>query len=76
MLNKNNFFDNFLFDKKKFNKNLQKTKKAFNSFLLDLYYPILEYQIRTCIVEMSLRKNENNLDIRGFRSRLNVLFLV
>ena len=45
MLNKKNFFDNFLFDKKKFNKNLQKTKKAFNSFLLDLEnneIPLLE----------------------------------
>ena len=45
MLNKKNFFDNFLFGKKKFNKNLQKTKKAFNSFLLDLEnneIPLLE----------------------------------
>ena len=36
MLNKNNFFKDFSFNRKKFNKNLEKTKNIFNSFKLDL----------------------------------------
>jgi len=36
MLNKNNFFKNFLFSSKNFYQNLKKTKKVFKSFKLDL----------------------------------------
>ena len=36
MLNKNSFLKNFLFKSQKFNQNLKKTKKIFNSFLLEL----------------------------------------
>ena len=36
MLNKNNFFNNFFLHSKKFNKNLNKTKKVYKSFKSDL----------------------------------------
>ena len=45
MLGKNIFFNNFFFKSKRFNKNLKKTHKIFNSFLLDLKnfkIPLLE----------------------------------
>ena len=36
MLNKNNFFNNFFLHSKKFNKNLERTKKIYRSFTSDL----------------------------------------
>ena len=57
MLNKKNFFFNFLLEKKKFNKNLKKTKKAFNSFLLDLE----NNEIQTIINKYKKYGNPNNL---------------
>ena len=45
MLDKNNFFKDFSFKSKKFYKNLKKTKKIYNSFLVDLknnQIPLLE----------------------------------
>ena len=45
MLKKNNFFKNYFTNSKQYNKNLKKTKKIFNHFLLDLKsnkIPLLE----------------------------------
>ena len=45
MLKKNNFFKNYFTNSKQYNKNLKKTKKIFNHFLLDLksnQIPLLE----------------------------------
>ena len=45
MLKKDNFFKNYFINLSKYNKNLKKTKKIFNSFLLDLknnQIPLLE----------------------------------
>ena len=36
MLKKNNFFNNYFVSTKKYTNNLKKTKKIFNSFLIDL----------------------------------------
>ena len=36
MLKKGNFFKNYFISSSKYNKNLKKTKKIFNSFLIDL----------------------------------------
>ena len=36
MLKKDNFFKNYFFNLSKYNKNLNKTKKIFNSFIVDL----------------------------------------
>ena len=45
MLKKDNFFKNYFINLNKFNKNLKKTKKVFDSFLVDLQknkIPLLE----------------------------------
>ena len=45
MLKKDNFFKNYFGNSSKYNKNLKKTKKFFNSFLVDLKnnkIPLLE----------------------------------
>ena len=45
MLKKDNFFKNYFVNSSKYNKNLKKTKKIFNSFLVDLrnnQIPLLE----------------------------------
>ena len=45
MLKKDNFFKNYFINSIKYNKNLKKTKKIFNSFLVDLknnQIPLLE----------------------------------
>ena len=36
MLKKGNFFKNYFINSNKYNKNLKKTKKVFNSFVVDL----------------------------------------
>ena len=45
MLKKDNFFKNYFIDLSKYNKNVKKTKKVFNSFIIDLknnQIPLLE----------------------------------
>jgi len=45
MLKKDNFFKNYFINLRKYNKNLKKTKKVLNSFLVDLKnfkVPLLE----------------------------------
>ena len=45
MLKKDNFFKNYFTDLSNYNKNLKKTKKVFNSFIVDLknnQIPLLE----------------------------------
>ena len=56
MLGKNIFFNNFFFKSKRFNKNLKKTHKIFNSFLLDLKnfkIPLLECYEKDYIFDFS-----------------------
>tara|TARA_Y100000590_G_scaffold58933_1_gene62298 strand:+ start:1554 stop:2762 length:1209 start_codon:yes stop_codon:yes gene_type:complete len=72
MLNKNNFFYNFLLNKKIFKKNLKKTRNIFNSFLNDFEngeFPLLDSFKKDYEFDFS------NLLIRKFRKQKNVIVI-
>ncbi len=72
MFNKNNFFYNFLLDKKKFKRNLKKTKNVFNSLLNDFEsdeFPLFDSFKKDYEFDFS------NLLIKKFRKQKNVIVI-
>ncbi len=78
MLKKDNFFKNYFINLSKYNSNLKKTKKIFNSFLMDVknnQIPLLESYEKNYEFDFSTRtvkKFSKYKNIIVFDCKLNV----
>ena len=72
MLKKGNFFKNYFINLSKYNKNVKKTKKVFNSFIIDLknnQIPLLESY------EKNYEFNFSTATVKKFSSYQNIIII-